>query len=152
MDEIEINRADETDLNAILQIQYAAFREEAEAFNDFLIEPLSQTKADLSREFSYRVFLKAIHNGRIVGSVRVHMDGNTVYIGKLIVQPEYQNQGLGRRLLNVAEILFPHTRCELNVAKRMYKNIHLYMNCGYIPFKELNDESGRIFIYMEKCI
>jgi len=34
MDEIEIVRAEETDLDAILQIQYAAFREEAEARRD----------------------------------------------------------------------------------------------------------------------
>lgn len=150
MDEIEIIRAEETDLETILQIQYAAFREEAETLNDYSIEPLLQTKDDLLREFSYRVFLKAVHNGRIIGSVRVHMDSDTVYVGKLIVQPGYQNKGLGRQLLNTAERLFPHTRCELNAAKWMDKNTKLYMRCGYIPFKEVEDKSGRIFIYMEK--
>lgn len=150
MDEIEIIKADETDLDAILQVQYAAFREEAEAFNDHSIEPLLQTKSDLLREFSYRVFLKAVQNGKIIGSVRVHTEGDTLHIGKLIVQPDYQNKGLGRRLLSAAESLFPHTRCELNAAKRMDKNTKLYMHCGYTPFKEVSDESGRIFIYMEK--
>ena len=150
MDDIEICRAEASDLDTILQVQYAAFREEAETFNDDLIEPLSQTKDDLLREFSYRVFLKAIHNGRIVGSVRAHLDGDTVYVAKLIVHPDYQNKGLGRRLLNAAESSFPHTRCELNAAKRMDKNSKLYMRCGYVPFKEVEDESGRVFIYMEK--
>lgn len=150
MDEIEIIKAEETDLDTILQMQYAAFHEEAEAFSDYSIEPLSQTKDDLLREFSYRVFLKAVHNGRIIGSVRVHTNGDTLYIGKLIVQPDCQNKGLGRRLLCAAESLFPHIRCELNAAKRMDKNTKLYMHCGYTPFKEVKDKSGRIFIYMEK--
>ena len=150
MGEIEIIRAEETDLDIILQMQYAAFREEAVSFSDYSIEPLLQTKDDLLREFSYRVFLKAVHNGSIIGSVRVHMDADTVYIGKLTVKPDYQNKGLGRRLLRAAENLFPHTRCELSSAKRMDKNTKLYLHCGYIPFKEVMDESGRIFIYMEK--
>ena len=150
MGEIEITRAEEADLGTILQIQYAAFREEAASFNDDSIEPLSQTKDDLLREFSYRVFLKAIHNGKIIGSVRVHLNGDTAHVGKLIVHPEAQNKGLGRRLLGAAEDWFPHTRCELNAAKRMNKNTKLYMDCGYVPFKEIQDESGRIFIYLEK--
>lgn len=152
MDEIEIIRAEEADLAAILQIQYTAFRREAEVFNDYAIEPLLQTEADLLREFSYRVFLKAVHDGRLIGSVRVHNEGDTVYVGKLIVHPDHQNKGLGRRLLEAAEICFPNTRCELNAAKRMDKNTKLYMRCGYVPFKEVKDESGRIFIYMEKHV
>ena len=150
MDVIEIIRANETDLDTILEIQYNAFREEAEAFNDYSIEPLAQTRDDLLREFTYRVILKAVQNGQIIGSVRVHLDGDVTYVGKLIVQPGYQNKGLGKRLLNAAENLFPHSRCELNVAKRMNKNITLYTRCGFIPFKEVEDEFGRSFIFMEK--
>ena len=150
MGDIKIIKAENTDLDAILQLQYDAFREEAESFNDYSIEPLLQTKEDLIREFSYRTFLKAVFDGRIIGSVRVHKAYDTAYIGKLIVKPEYQNKGLGRQLLHAAENVFPHIRCELNAAKRMDKNTGLYMHCGYIPFKELEEESGRVFIYMEK--
>lgn len=149
MDEIEIIRAGESDLDTILQLQYAAFHDEAEAFNDYSIEPLSQTTDDLMHEYSYRIFLKAVYYGQIIGSVRVHTVGDTVHIGKLIVHPGYQNKGLGKRLLNAAECMFPHTRCELNAAKRMNKNIMLYTHCGYVAFKEIEDEFGRIFVYME---
>jgi len=150
MNDIEIVSAEETDLPTILQIQHIAFQEEAEAFNDYAIEPLLQTMDDLLREFSYRTFLKAVYYKKIIGSVRVHNDRDTVYIGKLMVHPDYQNQGLGRRLLRAAECLFPHARYELSVAKRMDKNTMLYTHCGYCQFKEVQDESGRIFIYMQK--
>ena len=48
--------------------------------------------------------LKAVlNNGMTIGSVRVTEKEDSVYIGKLMVLPDYQNQGVGKRLLQTIE-------------------------------------------------
>ena len=51
---MEILKADKKDLEEILQVQYAAFRKEAEDFNDFEIEPMTQTVAILEKELELK--------------------------------------------------------------------------------------------------
>ena len=54
------------------------------------------------------IFLKAVEDGRIIGSVRGNvLDPDSVYIGRLIVHPDYQNQGIGTKLLKTIEARYP---------------------------------------------
>ena len=41
--------------------------------------------------------------GNLIGSVRGYIRDETCYIGRLIVQPEFQNQGIGTRLVDAIE-------------------------------------------------
>ena len=57
---MEILKAEEKDLEEILQVQYLTFNREAEAFNDFNIEPMAQTIDALKEEYKKYIFLKVV--------------------------------------------------------------------------------------------
>ena len=147
---ITVTKAGIDDVGKILQLQYAAFQSEARIHNDFTIQPLTQTLEEAIVEYHKCVVLKAELGGAIIGSVRAHAIGNTAYIGKLMVLPDQQGKGLGKRLLAAIEAEFPHKRYELFTACKSDRNIHLYETNGYTRFRKETDGAGIAFAYMEK--
>jgi ribosomal protein S18 acetylase RimI-like enzyme len=90
-------------------------------------------------------------NDKIVGSVRALFKNDTVYIGKLIVHPDAQNKGLGRKLmLHIEDIYASAKRFELFTAYASLKNLHLYHSLGYKEFKRERLESNPDMIFLEK--
>lgn len=148
---MKIIRAAEIDLQEILSLQYSAYRSEAELLDNHDIPPLKQTLPDLQAEFDKQIFLKAVDDiGAIVGSVRCFSEGDTIYIGKLIVKPDFQGRGIGTSLLLEVERLFPNKRCELFTSNKSLKNISLYERLGYKIFAEKTVAEGLTFVYLEK--
>ena len=77
-------------------------------------------------------------------------DGETVYVGKLIVRPDRQGQGIGTKLLLAIERYFPQKRFELFTSTRSTLNIKLYERLGYKRYKEVAVNEDLSFVYMEK--
>lgn len=147
---INISKAHLEDLETILKLQYAAYQSEAELHNDFTIQPLTQTLDQVIEEFHKGVILKAEQDNIIIGSVRACKKENTVYIGKLMVHPEHQGNGLGKRLLAAIENEFSGCKFELYTACKSDRNLHLYETSGYGRFKEETDETGIRFAFFKK--
>ncbi|MCL2049381.1 MAG: GNAT family N-acetyltransferase [Defluviitaleaceae bacterium] len=145
-----IQKSVEADAPEILRLQYAAYQSEAEIHNDFTIQPLTQTLDEVLMEYQKGVVLKAERDGKIIGSVRAYADGDTVYVGKLIVHPSEQGKGLGKRLLAEIESEILRKRFELFTSGKSERNLHLYEQAGYTRFREETDLSGIKFVYMEK--
>ncbi|MDA3901273.1 MAG: GNAT family N-acetyltransferase [Spirochaetes bacterium] len=140
------------DLPAVLGLQKRAFEENARRHNDFNIQPLTQTLEDLKKEFRDHTILIAKSNDRVIASVRGKISKRTVYIQKLIVDPDYQNRGVGKQMFVALERSFPDAdRFELYTAVADEKNIHIYSNFGYIPFRT-EVISGIEFVFMEKIL
>lgn len=147
---MEILKAEEKDLEEILQVQYLAFTREAETFNDFNIEPMTQTIAALKEEYEKYTFLKVVNvTGKIVGSIRGYIENDTSYIGKTLVHPEYQGQGIGTKMIRKIEEINRALRYEINASIRCPENIRLYERLGYVKFKEIRTENNG-FVYLEK--
>jgi predicted N-acetyltransferase YhbS len=147
---IKITNAEIADLEAILQLQYTAFHSEAVSINNFKIQPLTQTLDELIAEYNNSVILKAVLNDEIIGSVRAYADGDTVYIGKLIVHPDHQGKGLGKRLLAAIEEKLHRKRFELFTGYKSERNLSLYKKAGYARFHEKITETGVKLVYFEK--
>lgn len=146
-----INKAVENDLQEILDLQYAAYQSEAELFCNTDIPPLKQTLDDVRKEYQKGTILKALdENNVIIGSVRGYLENDTVYIGKLIVHPKMQGQGIGTRLLLAIEEEYPNRRYELFTSTRSKRNIELYERQGYKFFDEKKIIDELSFIYLEK--
>ena len=149
---MRIIQASENDLREILALQYLAFQSEALILNNPDIPPLKQTLAELQDEFAKQIFLKAIDdNGSIVGSVRYYSQGDTVYIGKLIVNPEFQGRSIGTKLLLEVEKLCPNKRYELFTRSNNLRNLSIYERLGYKIFDEKPVMKDLSFAYLEKC-
>jgi len=149
--DLEIKKATEGDIEEILVLQKLAYKSEAMIYDDFSIPPLHQTIDEIQNEFQRRVFLKIEKEGRIIGSVRGHEEQGTCYIGKLIVHPEEQNQGLGTRLMIAIEKKFGKAeRYELFTGHRSERNLYLYRKLGYKEFKKEEMSLKLTLIYLEK--
>ena len=146
-----IKKAQKEDLEKILELQYLAYRSEAKLFGNMDIPPLKQTIEEVYDEFQKGAILKAVDDeGVIIGSVRAYQDGGTVYIGKLMVHPSKQGQGIGTQLLLEMEKQYLNQRYELFTSTRSEKNIALYQKLGYEIFDEEQVTEELRFVYMEK--
>jgi GNAT superfamily N-acetyltransferase len=139
------------DLPAILKLQKLCYSENARRYNNDQITPLIQTQQEIENEFSISLFLKAINGSSIIGSIRAEERDNTCFIGRIFVHPDYQNRGIGTRLMHSVEKRYAHlSRFELFTGFKDKKNIRLYKKLGYSIFKETKRHDGIIFYFMEK--
>ena len=146
-----IIKAEKEDLQKILDLQYLAYQSEARLFDNQDIPPLKQTLADVENEYQKGMILKALDEGEtIIGSVRAFCDSGTVYIGKLMVHPSKQGQGIGTQLLLEMEKQYPNQRYELFTSTKSERNIALYQKLGYKIFDEEQVTEELRFVYMEK--
>lgn len=143
-------RAEYADLQEILDLQYLAYQSEAALFGSRDIPPLKQTLDEVRAEYRQGVILKLTRGGRIIGSVRAKEQNGTVFIGKLMVHPDFQRKGYGTRLLAEIEQCFPGKRYELFTSTRSIDNIRLYQNAGYRIFDTKAVNAELQFEYLEK--
>ena len=148
---MNIKKAEKGDLSEILDLQYLAYQSEARLFDNQNIPPLKQTLTDVEKEYQKGIILKALDKDKtIIGSVRAFCENETVYIGKLMVHPSKQGQGIGTQLLLEMEKQYPKQRYELFTSTRSEKNIALYKKLGYKVFDERQVTGELRFVYMEK--
>jgi ribosomal protein S18 acetylase RimI-like enzyme len=162
-----ITHASPDDAPAILELQKLAYQSEAKLYNDWNIPPLIQTLDELISDFTTKIFLKAQVEGKIVGSVRGHQVGDTCFIERLIVHPNFRGQGIGTALMTQIESYFDSLserlflrqrlrqrqrvlRFELFTGHKNDRNIRLYELLGYQIFKHEKITETLSFIFMEK--
>jgi GNAT superfamily N-acetyltransferase len=150
---MKVQRALVEDAETILQLQKRAYCNEAEIYNDYNIPPLLQTLDEIKEGFMHHhVFLKAIEeNGTIIGSVRSSLEKETACIGRLIVQPECQNKGIGTILMRSIEQYFVSTkRYELFTGHMSLRNLYLYRKLGYREFKRIPVTNSLTMVFMDR--
>ncbi len=150
---MHVERAGIADAQEILDLQKLAYLQEAAIYDDYSIAPLQQTLAGMEEDLERQVVLKAVVDGRIVGSVRGLVRDDTCYVGRLIVHPDHQNQGIGRRLMAEIEARCPEVRrYELFTGHRSEKNLHLYDSLGYRPLRTERINDRLTLVFLEKTV
>ena len=149
--EVCIESAQDGDAEALLALQRRAYDSEARLYDDWNIPPLTQALASLRSEIATLTFLKASANGAIVGSVRARVVDGCAQVGRLIVDPPCQRQGVGSSLLRAVEAALPDAaRFELFTGSRSVGNLRLYERHGY-RMRETRQLSERVsVVYLDK--
>jgi ribosomal protein S18 acetylase RimI-like enzyme len=143
--------ASSSDFAMILDIQKKAFLSEAEFYQNFNIQPLTQTLSEMEEECKEKIVLKAVIGVKIVGSIRANAFENGCWINKLVVLPEYQRQGIGEKLLREIENYFPEAeKFNLATGARSQSNIRLYEKVGYKTVRKETFHDGVEAVVMEK--
>ena len=148
-----IEKATIADAEEILLLQKLAYRSEAEIYHDFNIPPLLQTLEEIKKDYGNQYFLKAIVEGKIIGSVRAFEKEGTCFVGRLIVHPDFQNRGIGTKLMNEIERIFNTSeRFELFTGDRSVRNLYLYQKLGYKIFKtaKITDQTTIVFLFKNR--
>ena len=73
----------------------------------------------------------------LVAYIRLVGDGHSVLLVQdLLVRPDYQRQGIGKKLLEEAFETFPHVYQRLLVTERSEKNLAFYQSLGFVELSE----------------
>jgi ribosomal protein S18 acetylase RimI-like enzyme len=138
-------------LSQILEIQKRAFLPEAQAINDYTIEPLTQTLEELILDYKRLTILKATSStGPLIGSVRGETIDDTTFISKLVVDPYFQGQGVGLELLKSIEKALPAKKYKLHTRNENFKALTLYYKLGYKVVSEKDFSPKLRFSFLEK--
>lgn len=145
MDEtkIRIIAADDGDAPEIHALQLAAYHSE-NALYDTPIPPVTEPLERHLEEFGGWHVLKAVRDGRIVGSVRGRIRDGNCEVARLMVHPSCRGLGLGRRLLEEIERMFPGVPLTLFTGDRSRFNIGFYLRHGYRIIRR-DDVAGLVF-------
>ena len=149
---IQICEATVLDASEILALQKRAFLQEAERYGDnYNIAPITERLPQMLEAFANNLFLKAVKDSLIVGSIRGTVKNDTCLITRLIVEPIFQRRGFGRALLDAIEAKFPDVRrFELFTGKENPDNIRFYTKAGYAVIGEFMNREGIPMVTMEK--
>lgn len=133
LDDVELRAAVPGDAGEVFTLQRACWVQEQQANPGVAIAALSEDLADVERWLAADTVLVLRSAGRLVGAVRARSVDDTWDIGRLMVAPDLQGRGLGRRLLAAIEARAPEgtTGFELFTGAGSARNQRMYRKAGY---------------------
>ncbi len=131
---IVLERAVAADAGELLTLQRAAYVSEGRLHDSYDFPPLTDDLAAVEELIATTACLVARRAGRLVGSVLGRRQGDDAwFVGRLMVAPDLQGTGLGRRMLDEIEAAAPPdvTRSVLVTGARSGFNQAFYVRRGY---------------------
>ncbi len=134
-DDVEVRRAEAGDAGELYTLQRACWLQEMVANPGVRIPALEESLADVRGWLGEREVLVARSHGRLVGAVRGLLRDGDWHVGRLMVAPDLQGRGLGRRLLAEIEALAPADAASyvLFTGMESKRNQRMYKKAGYRP-------------------
>ena len=150
---MKIEIATKQDVPALLDLQRKAFGPLCEELGWNDAPPLTESVEHTYEEFEGCTTLKVQNQeGLIIGSVNGTVTDGSLYIGRLMVLPEYQQQGIGKQLFREIQSRLPHSRAWLCTCQQVRPTYEFYLREGFKPYKSEEVGPGLTWVYMEKRI
>lgn len=154
-DDLEIRSVTDADAGELLTLRRAAFVTEAQLSNDPFIPPLTQTLEELRADLSVPgVLTLGVWQGhRLVGSIRVLVEGTKATLGRFAVAPDVQGQGVGTSLLDAVAAYLPDTISEVWIftGRDSVHNIAMYTKHGY-EYQHDQTAGDLTYAYLRKLL
>ena len=99
------------DVPELLDLQHKAFGHQCQNLGWEDAPPMTETIEQAYEDFERCLTLKVLSDdSRIIGSVRGNVTDGNLYIGRLMVLPEFQRHGIGKHLFHEIQKRLPHKR------------------------------------------
>lgn len=139
------------DLPELLVLQKKAFKPVADKLGWAEIPQMTDTLENCIAEFGKETILKMLSDdNRIIGSVRGYVEDNSLYIGRLMIDPDYQGKGLGRKLQRELESMFQFHREWLCSYINDTATYNFYERDGFVEYDIYEVGNGVMAAHMEK--
>ena len=151
----DVVRLTDSDAGELLTLQRAAYVPEAQHYRDPDLPPLTETLDELRAALVSPdvVALGIRERGRLVAAVRLRFADDVAHLGRLVVAPDLQGQGLGSRLLRACEDVLPAGVREIRLftGSDSGPTIRLYERFGYVRERETDAGTHRL-VHLAKRI
>ncbi len=136
----------------VLTVQRAAFVAEARVYGTTEIPPLVETLEEVRRELGATIMIGAFLAGRLIGAIRLTVEGPIGWISRVAVAPDQQGKGIGSDLLGAIEEAAPEQvrRFQLAAGMKSNANVNMYERRGYREFSRRVDSAGVELVVMGK--
>lgn len=143
---LEVVPAVPADAPELLVLQRACWLDEARSNPGVRIPPLHEDLDAVRASLRTHPTWVVRAGGRLIASVRGHLDERGWEVGRLMVAPDRQGEGLGRRLLAHAEAVAPPgvERFWLLTGAGSERNQRMYRRAGYRPAPDLPPVEGAV--------
>lgn len=129
-----IRRARVEDAKDVYDILQKAFREYAEAACLQNIEALKETVKDIENEIMNKIVFIAVIDHKIVGTVRMDINGDKAYISRFAVNSDNRNTGIGKSIMSLVDkyLISKNVReVSLHTASRYGALMRFYYGRGF---------------------
>ena len=141
------------DVPALLDLQRKAFGPLCEELEWEDAPVLTESLEHAYEEFARCTTLKVQNDeGLIIGSVNGKVTDGSLYIGRLMVLPEYQQQGIGKLLFREIQSRLPHRHAWLCTCQQVRHPYEFYLREGFKLYKSEEVGPGLTWAYLEKSI
>lgn len=150
---VAIERAGPRDAGELVTVQRAAYVAEAQLYGDPFIPPLVESFEQIQKMLAGdAVVLKAVAEGRMVGAVRAQFSDHTCLVGRLVVVPDMQGRGIGRRLMRALEneVAGRVDACVLFTGHLSESNLRLCRRLGYAETHRERVAAHLTLVHMRK--
>ena len=96
----------------------------------------------LRKAFEHSLKILGAHDGeKLVGIIRAVGDGYSIlFIQDILVLPEYQRKGIGRKLINAMLELYPDVYQTELATDSTEKTVAFYKSCDFLPYSKIGCE------------
>ena len=148
---MKIELATIQDVPELQELQHKAFGPQCIELGWEDAPPMTESLEHAYEDFAQCTTLKVLDDkGRIIGSIHGKETDGSLYMGRLMVLPEYRQQGIGKQLFKEIQRLLPHNRAWLCTCKQVPAPYEFYLREGFKPFKTEVVGPGLTWVYMEK--
>ncbi|NDJ79049.1 MAG: GNAT family N-acetyltransferase [Chloroflexi bacterium] len=142
---IAFERATPDDAPALTEVQTRCFDDDARRFLD---QPSGGPPGYDSEEWQVMImqqahaYYKILDGEQIIGGIIVFQYGKSRYeLGRIYLDPDYQDRGIGTRAMQFVEGAYPDAEVwQLETPTWATRNQHFYEKLGYVKVSETGDD------------
>lgn len=151
--EVSIKKTKLNEVEDLLAIQKEVFAEDYALYEDHDSTPVNETEAKLIENIERFFHYTILSGNAIIGAIDIRpLDENRLRLSKLFLRNEFQNKGLGSKIIKLMESEFPLIKDWSVYTPYLNKrNHHFYEKLGYIKIGAVQvTEKLQLFKYEKK--